>query len=170
MSRVCWSSFQNWLRTVTNWLCLNYINAKNLVWSCIAHSNSLGSIHPPCTLIAFYHDGVWKSETAWDSLRSLLMVFIQTLTFDSPVLLQWQNLPFSCWVQISGTSSWIPELDYDYPTKAHPSDAQQLLHLQNATSPLAECNFCTEAGQPAPTAHTTIQISCPSSAQELLHC
>lgn len=114
---------------------------KNLVWSCIAHSNSLGSIRPLCTLIGFYHDGVWKSETAWDSLSSLLMVFIQTLTLDSPVLLRWQDLPFSCWVQISSTSSWIAwtpsakALDYDYPTKAHSGDAQQLLHLQNATPP-----------------------------------
>lgn len=82
-----------------------------------------------------------KSETAWDSLSSLLTVFILTLTLDSPVLLQWQDLPFSCWGQISSTSSWIAStlsvsaLDYHYPTEAHSGDAQQLLHLQNTTFP-----------------------------------
>lgn len=92
-----------------------YLN-RFLSWWCLEKWDSLRQ-----SQVTTY--GIYPNFNIWFSCSSPMTKFT--------ILMLGSDL----WYQLLNCLNMVNALDYDYPTKAHPSDAQQLLHLQNATSP-----------------------------------
>lgn len=91
-----------------------YLN-RFLSWWCLEKWDSLRQ-----SQVTTY--GIYPNFNIWFSCSSPMTKFT--------ILMLGSDL----WYQLLNCLNTVNALDYDYPTKAHPSDAQQLLHLQNATS------------------------------------